>query len=191
MMECIVAAASAPSTFGTENTTIPPQEEPSKLIVFSQHYALYHGYISVCVCVFGMLANTANIVVLNRKNMITSTNVILMWLAVADLFTMLDYFPFVIHFFILRDLDLAFMQTRYYSWICFLLFHANFSIVCHTVAIWLTIALATFRFLYIWFPGRGALFCSLRNARIAVLSLVLLTVLICVPNFIVNDYQAW
>lgn len=69
---------------------------------FNEAYAGVHGYLSVMVCLFGMVANSVNIVVLTRKNMLSSTNVLLTWLAVADLFTMLSYFPFALHFFHLQ-----------------------------------------------------------------------------------------
>ncbi|XP_069140712.1 G-protein coupled receptor dmsr-1-like [Argopecten irradians] len=158
---------------------------------FSVHYARVHGYISVFVCLFGMLANTANIVVLTRKKMITSTNYILTWLAVADLFTMLDYFPFAIHFYILKDPMLPFPMTKGYGWVCFLMFHASFSIVCHTIAIWLTIELAIFRFIFIWFPTKGALYCNQQKAKRAVLCVILYTIIICIPNYMSNEITTY
>lgn len=163
------------------------QDGLSDLLKFQVKYAGLHGYISACVCLFGMLANVANIVVLTRKNMITSTNVILTWLAVADLFTMLDYFPFSMHFYILKDPDLDFLKTRGYGWICYLLFHANFSVVCHSCAIWLTIALATFRFVCIWFPTRGSTYCTVLRARQCAGIILGSVLLLCVPNFIINN----
>ena len=156
------------------------------LAKFNEAYAGVHGYLSVVVCLFGMVANSVNIVVLTRKNMLSSTNVLLTWLAVADLFTMLSYFPFALHFFIFKDPDLYYFTTRYFGWICFLLFHASFSIVCHTVAIWITIALAIFRFLYIWFPTRGATYCSLARAKLAITATIVSTVICLVPNYIIN-----
>ncbi|XP_022289073.1 G-protein coupled receptor dmsr-1-like [Crassostrea virginica] len=156
------------------------------LAKFNEAYAGVHGYLSVVVCLFGMVANSVNIVVLTRKNMLSSTNVLLTWLAVADLFTMLSYFPFALHFFIFKDPDLYYFTTRYFGWICFLLFHASFSIVCHTVAIWITIALAIFRFLYIWFPTRGATYCSLARAKLAITATIVSTIICLVPNYIIN-----
>lgn len=153
---------------------------------FNEAYAGVHGYLSVMVCLFGMVANSVNIVVLTRKNMLSSTNVLLTWLAVADLFTMLSYFPFALHFFIFKGPDLFYFTTRYFGWICFLLFHASFSIVCHTVAIWITIALAIFRFLYIWFPTRGATYCSLARAKLAITVTIVSTIACLVPNYIIN-----
>lgn len=159
----------------------------SGLADFQIKYARVHGYISSCVCLFGFLANIANILVLTRKNMITSTNVILTWLAIADFLTMLDYFPFALHFYILKDQDLVFHATRGYGWMCYFLFHLNFSILCHSFAIWLTIALATFRFVCIWFPTRGSTYCTVARAKQCIAILFGTVLVLCIPNCIVND----
>jgi hypothetical protein len=49
-------------------------EEIPELKQFEYFYKPIHGYLAACVCVFGVLANILNIVVLTRKNMLTSTN---------------------------------------------------------------------------------------------------------------------
>lgn len=174
-----------PSTiyFSAENSSAL-----SALQKFGTAYASLHGYISISVCLFGFMANMANIIVLTRKNMVSSTNFILTWLAIADLFTMLDYFPFAMHFYILKDVDLRPLHTRGYGWICFLLFHGSFSIICHTIAIWLTIALAIFRFLYIWFPARGSTLCTLDHAKKVIVVIIFSTIFMCIPNVISNDF---
>ncbi|RUS91425.1 hypothetical protein EGW08_000855 [Elysia chlorotica] len=153
-------------------------------------YGSVHGYIAIAVCCFGILSNTANIIVLTRKNMASSSNTLLMWLAVSDLLTMLSYLPFAYHFFITEPGDPAVspFSTPDFGWLVFLLFHASFSIVCHTIAIWLTIALAIFRYIYICKPTSGAYYCSQRRAKFVVLLVTCLTILICVPNVGVNYY---
>lgn len=47
------------------------------------------------ICIFGTIANILNIIVLTRKDMSkTPINRILMWLAVTDMFVMMEYIPF-------------------------------------------------------------------------------------------------
>lgn len=170
---------------------IASNETALGLSEFFNRYSRVHGYIAVAVCLFGVLSNSANIVVLTRKNMISSTNIILLWLAVADLLTMLDYLPFAIHFYINKP-DVVAMppfSTPEFSWICFLLFHASFSIVCHTIAIWLTIALAIFRYIYICKPTRGSHYCSQKRACFVVVTVIILTIILCIPNYAVNTYD--
>ena len=47
------------------------------LAEFNDWYKDVHGYLAATVCVFGIIANILNIVVLTRKNMISATNCIL------------------------------------------------------------------------------------------------------------------
>ncbi|KAK3094800.1 hypothetical protein FSP39_006374 [Pinctada imbricata] len=160
---------------------------------FQKDYAGVHGYLSVCVCLFGITSNFANIVVLTRKNMITSTNIILTWLAVADTLKMTDYLPFVTHFYIQRDPEIKstdyFFASQSKSWMYYLMFHASFAIVCHTIAIWLTISLAIFRFLYIWYPTRGNMWCSPRRAKIVIFTVYIAVAIICSPNYAMNNFE--
>ncbi len=65
-------------------------DEDTALKWFSAKYQGIHGYVSIVVCVFGIVLNIMNIVVLTQKNMITSTNYILTALAIADMFTMVS-----------------------------------------------------------------------------------------------------
>ncbi|KAL4231274.1 G-protein coupled receptor [Mactra antiquata] len=178
------------SIMSTESTTTPPQYldyvSYKNLQTLKLRYAEIHGYISVIVCVFGIIANIANIVVLNKKHMRSSTNVILMWLAVADLCTMMEYVPFALKFYIFKDPDLEFPNNKLYGWMCYLLFHAGFSITMHSVSIWLTIMLALFRFLYIFFPHKGSIYCSIKHAKIIIATVFLTAVLVCIPNYISN-----
>lgn len=158
----------------------------SSLCKLGMAYTEYHGYASVLVCIFGLIANMANVIVLTRKNMISSTNCILTWLAVADLLTMASYFFFALHFYIMRDPEIPALTTRSYGWCVMLLIHASFTIVCHTIAIWLTIVLAIFRYLYICFPTKGSILCSISRAKLSIFLVYLCTIGICVPNYLVN-----
>ena len=159
------------------------EESSSALKLFSEQYGRIHGYIAAVVCIWGIIANIANIVVLTRKNLVSSTNAILTWLAVADLLTMSSYFPVSLHFYIMRDPDLQFPMTRSLHWCRFMLFHINFTVLCHTIAIWLTIVLAIFRYLYICYPSMGMTMCSMYRAKIAILAVYMSTAIICIPNY--------
>jgi len=71
------------------------------------------------------------------------------------------------------------------GWIIYLIFNNNFSITAHTVAVWLTVSIAVFR--YIVVCGRhalGARLCSRRRANVAIAAVVGATVVACVPNYV-------
>lgn len=116
-----------------------------QLAVFHDWYQNYHGYLASVVCVFGIVANAANIVVLTRRNMISATNCILTALAVADGLTMAAYLPFALRFYVLYGTTPN-AERNSLAAVCFMMFYACFSVVVHTVAIWLTVVLAVFRF---------------------------------------------
>ena len=103
------------------NTNIVMSSGYPGLQHFRLEYEKYHGYIAAVVCIWGIVANLANIIVLTRKNMHSSTNLILMWLAVADLMTMTSYFPVSIHFYIMKDPSLHFPSSTSQAWIYFML----------------------------------------------------------------------
>ncbi|VVD04221.1 unnamed protein product [Leptidea sinapis] len=57
-----------------------------------------HGYVALIVCTIGVIANTMNVAVLTRRDMAAAPiNRLLKWLAVADVFVMLEYVPFSIY----------------------------------------------------------------------------------------------
>lgn len=159
------------------------------LIQFSRFYSGIHGYVAVAICIWGTVANLANVAVLTRRKMASPTNLILTWLAVADVLTMLTCLPTNVHFYIQRDDQLPQLATRSVAWIRYFLFHANSTVACHTIAIWLTITLAIFRYVYINFPFAGASFCNVRSAKIAIASVYASTLLLCIPNCLSVDIQ--
>ena len=79
----------------------------SWLLRFAVEYSRYHGYISVVVCVFGIICSLLVIAVLTRRHMLTSSNFMLTALAVCDLITMLSYVPYALQFYCLYRLDLS------------------------------------------------------------------------------------
>lgn len=80
---------------------------------------------------------------LNRRKMVSSTNIILTGLAVADMMVMIDYVPYTVHNYILTSQSRTDMFA--YRWTLFTLFHAHFSVVCHSISTWLTVILAIWR----------------------------------------------
>lgn len=58
--------------------------------------------LSFQICLFGTIANIFNIIVLTRKEMCKAPiNIILKWLAVTDMFVMIEYIPFSIYMYLI------------------------------------------------------------------------------------------
>ena len=82
--------------------------EHGLLMRFAIEYTRYHGYISVVVCVLGIVCSLLVIAVLTRRHMLTSSNYMLTALAICDLVTMISYIPYAILFYCLyRDPNLS------------------------------------------------------------------------------------
>lgn len=150
----------------------------------SMAYKGYHGYLAVIVCVCGILANVCNIVVLTRHNMVSATNCILTGLAISDSLTMAAYLPFALRFYCLYGTNKS-PERNSLPAVRFLFFYACFSVVVHTVSIWLTVTLAVFRYVSVRYPHYRKCHCSVKRAKLSILCVWLATLVVCVPNLLV------
>ena len=166
----------------TAETLYVDMFEESQLQRFSTWYQGVHGYASVVICVFGLMCNVMNIVVFAQKNMITSINVILTGLAVADMLTLASYLPYAIHFYCTAIPDWSYNHP--YGWIVYLLFNTSLVMTLHTIAAGLTIALAVFRYIEICHHTLQPRFCNLQPARITVLVVFLAPCVLHIPNYV-------
>ncbi|XP_013407406.1 sex peptide receptor-like [Lingula anatina] len=153
------------------------------LMHFSEVYKNIHGGLAVTICIFGIVANILNIIVLTRKSMRTSTNFILTALAVSDGLTMAAYLPFALQYYCVYGTNPS-LERDTLAAAQFLLFYANFSVTVHTVSVWLTVTLAVFRYLYIGWPRHGQVLCSIERAKMAIGLNYFLCPVFCIPNYI-------
>lgn len=163
------------------------------LKMFSSWYAGYHGYLSLVVCIVGVVCNVFIVVVLTRRNLTTTVNYLLTALAVSDMLTMTSYIPFALQFYCLHGTTRS-PDRNSYRWTLFLWFHVNFSITTHTASIWIGVLLAAFRFSYVRSTSatrEGSASSStsaggregLRRTRCAVAAVGLLSVFVLLPNY--------
>ncbi|XP_037962098.2 G-protein coupled receptor dmsr-1 [Plutella xylostella] len=152
-------------------------------------YNSIHGYISLMVCFFGSLANALNVAVLTRRELAAAPiNRLLKWLAVADVFVMLEYIPFVVY----RYLILPGQREMPWCWAAYLLFHMHFAQLFHTASICLTLSLAIWRYLAIKYSDMNHILCTERRCSLAILCSFLLPPVLCIPTYLVFDiHRAW
>ncbi|CAK9813741.1 G-protein coupled receptor dmsr-1 [Anthophora quadrimaculata] len=142
-------------------------------------YKNYHGYVALVVCLFGTLANILNIIVLTKKNMVTTPiNRILTCLAMADVLVMLEYIPFAIYMYIV----LPKRQIFPYGWAVFVLCHMHFTQLLHTISIAITLTLAVWRYIAIRFPQHNT-WCTAARCKTALWSSVLAPCVACAPSY--------
>jgi len=160
---------------------------PDNLDRFEIAYGSIHGYLASTVCVLGILGNIANIVVLSRPKMIVSPiNFLLMMIAIAASALMLTNLPQAIYFHILRDPQLEPYFVRSRASARYLYFCLSFVVVCHSIAVWHTIAVATFRWLTLG-VNNGKSYCSMRNAYICSAVIIIGNGALSIPNWVVNE----
>ncbi|XP_063972209.1 G-protein coupled receptor dmsr-1-like isoform X2 [Diachasmimorpha longicaudata] len=145
-----------------------------------QEYVKVHGWASLLVCIFGLIANTLNIAVLSRREMSSPTNAILTGLAVADLLVMLEYIPYASHMYLYHR---SRKDTYSYGWAVFVLVHSIFTQVCHTISIWLTVTLAIWRYIAVEYPQSNRQWCSFRRTVLAIAGAYIICPLICLPVY--------
>lgn len=168
--------------FSDMNNNTAENETMSNLMEFTQWYQGFHGYISIIVCVFGVIFNIMTVVVLTQKTMITPTNIILTALAIADMATMTSYLPYALYFYCIAKPDAYYRHPK--GWIVYLLFNTNLIITVHTIAMWLTVALAVFRYIVVCHNTLGPKLCNIQRAKITIVAVFIATVIFCIPNYI-------
>jgi len=190
--------ATVSSIFDYENTTldnlkmgnyVAGVEDKAALKTFEISYKPIHGYLASAVCVFGVMANVLNIIVLTRKNMISSTNIILTGLAVSDGLTMAFYLPFALQTNVIYGTE-AHPDRDSLAHVRYTLAYAIASVILHSISIWLTVTLAVFRYVFIRFPRVGAQYCNIKRAKTAVFSVGIVVTIVCIPNSISYELKS-
>lgn len=110
---------------------------------FSLAYREIHGYLSFFICIVGVLSNILNIIVLTRREMsVLPINRILRGLAIVDIILMIEYIPFI--FFYYFKLFPTWIHS--YAGTIFIWLHVNFLQIIHTISVFMTLALACWRY---------------------------------------------
>lgn len=163
--------------------------EISALQTFETRYKPIHGYLAATVCVFGVIANVLNIIVLTRKNMVSSTNIILTGLAISDGLTMAFYFPYALLMYVIHGISES-PERDTEGAAKFQLCYAILSVILHSISIWLTVTLAVFRYVFIRFPRRGARYCNVQRTKTAVIAVSVAVIIVCIPNSITYELRS-
>ncbi|KAH9494504.1 hypothetical protein Btru_042294 [Bulinus truncatus] len=185
---------SAPSGYQlVDNNTSPHALSNTSISTFerlSQSYQGIHGYFALIVCVFGIISNILNIIVLTRRHMRSPTNLILTALAIADMLTMSPYVVLAIYLYILNEPEFTGPHCHQKSWMYFVLFNNLFNITCHMMAMWLTVSLAVFRYIFVCKHQLAVVMCSMRRAKLTVLVVFIVTTVSCIPYLFMNKVGA-
>ncbi|CAB3366229.1 Hypothetical predicted protein [Cloeon dipterum] len=145
-------------------------------------YKNLHGYVSLSVCMAGTVSTGLSMAVLSRPELAAPTSSLLSALAAADALVMLEYIPFALHQYVMVDRPPT--ERFSYAWAVYVLFHAIFTQVFHTISIWLTVTLAVWRYLVVRYPTKSREWCSEKGTRYAILAAYVGSSIICIPLYL-------
>uniref|UniRef100_A0A914WCR0 G-protein coupled receptors family 1 profile domain-containing protein n=1 Tax=Plectus sambesii TaxID=2011161 RepID=A0A914WCR0_9BILA len=144
-------------------------------------YREVHRYVRPVICVVGVLANIAIILVLLRPVMRRSPiNILLIVIAVFDMTLMATYFVF-------GAIEMCNPVFFSYAWIVYTQFYAIFSVFAHSASLWLTVVMAGMRYLILRQARSsrgGPSVDSTRGAVIGVIIAMIISLIGSVPNFL-------
>ncbi|KAL3861525.1 hypothetical protein ACJMK2_007554 [Sinanodonta woodiana] len=137
-------------------------------------------YLWTFLVILTALGNVLIVAVFVRKSMRTSTNLILLFIAISDSLTGLVTLPTYIHVF----------TSGYDGWVslnegwceAFMMFKFYISKAFHTVSIWLTFFLGFQRFMFVWFPFKTKFWFTTCRNMIAV-------TIITIVAFVIHSYH--
>ncbi|XP_048778886.1 sex peptide receptor-like [Ostrea edulis] len=139
-----------------------------------------NGFVSPILVFFTLVTNAFVVLILLRRHMRSPTNAILAAMAISDTFTGVSPLPVFIHFFSLENYH-DFVE---YHW-CYLYKFLGELIptIFHTASIWLTVALAIQRYIYICHTATARRFCTIRNVVLASIIIYVLAILSQITRF--------
>ena len=164
----------------TDNGNMSDVKDP--LVAVANGYRQYHGYVSGFVCLVGILGNVINATVWSRKHMLTSTNHILTALAVADCMSLLMYFLYATYFFIANEPSEFSNHSKAGMYLVVITFHEFLAF--HTLANWLTISLAVFRYMKVCKNEIADKYCNVKRARVAIFVTFIVTAIATIPFYL-------
>ncbi|OWF55404.1 sex peptide receptor-like [Mizuhopecten yessoensis] len=144
------------------------------------------GYFSPVLILITLVTNTLVVIVLLKKHMRSPTNAILAGMALSDMFTGLFPLPVFLYFFGLGN----YKEYIPYKW-CYTYKYMSELIptIFHTASIWLTMALAIQRYIYICHSFKARKWCTITNVLYGTLAIYVIAILSQISRFFDSTYQ--
>src|SRR6218665_1577669 len=124
------------------------------------HVATLNGYASPILVILIVVTNAFVCIVLLQSNLRTPTNLLLVGMAISDTLTGIFPLPSYIYFYALGN----YRDFVPHAW-CYpnVTLSLNLPTVFHTASIWLTVALAAQRYVYVCHPDKARVFFTTTN----------------------------
>ena len=152
---------------------------------FTQSQVLVNGFVAPVIVFVTIVTNSLICLVLMDKSMRSPTNLLLVAMAISDVLTGLFPCPFYIYFYTMGNEDYV-----PYEW-CFatMTLTLNIPTVFHTASVWLTVALAVQRYVYVCHPQKAKAMCTIPNTIKAIFVIYAVSLLSQMFRFFEYDYQ--
>ena len=162
-----------------ETTNFQISKYEFSVTFFGESYSKIHGYVSIIVCLVSIIVNFVNVIVLTRKNMISTTNTLLTGIAVVDIFKMIFYIVFALKFSLFGNLE----EDKTLEWAIFLFIHNQSTLVLHATSTWINVLLAIFRYLVVCHQGWGQKI-TIQTTNLAITFTSIFSIIMYIPNYI-------
>ncbi|VBB28027.1 unnamed protein product [Acanthocheilonema viteae] len=151
---------------------------------FCLFYRKFHKYISMLLCVFGLLANCTHIWILRRPAMLrSSVHTVLICIALADSGTMSSY-----AIYLLRYEFCASSNGGYsYGWVLLLKLHVILSTALHSISLYLLVFITYIRLCSMQTQRSRLL--ETKVAALISLSISLAIFALCIPTLLAHDIR--
>lgn len=156
----------------------------SILLQFNIFFSLYvHEYLSVGICIFGIMSNSLNILTLSRKSMASPINAILLSLSIIDLLLLFTYVPYALNGNVLILYEL-FNGSHTFTWIFYAILYTIGCSALHAISIWITVLIAVYRYMVVVYPFKNGIWNSTKRTYIAVATVCLMNLLLITPLYL-------
>lgn len=133
-----------------------------------------YGYVMPVAFALTIFCNSLVIIVLSQKHMRTPTNLVLMAMAISDLLTIACPSPWYFYVYSLGNMEVVSSVWFGFSFEIMLECAPQ---IFHTASIWLTLALAMQRWIYVCKPDTARVWCTLENTQLGVAAIFGLSIL--------------
>jgi len=144
------------------------------------------GYFSPVLVFITVITNMLVVVVLLRKHMRSPTNSILAGMALSDMFTGIFPLPVFVYFFGMN----GYKDYVPYDWCYTYQYFSNFiPTIFHTASIWLTMALAIQRYIYICHSSQARTWHTIRNVIWGTVAIYVIAIISQASRFVDLVYE--
>ncbi|KAL7743970.1 hypothetical protein ACLKA6_001205 [Drosophila palustris] len=146
-----------------------------------------YGYCMPFLLFMTIISNSLIVLVLSKKSMATPTNFVLMGMAICDMLTVVFPAPglwymytFGNHYKPMHPVSLC---------LAYNIFNDIMPAMCHTISVWLTLALAVQRYIYVCHAPMARTWCTMPRVRRCTFYIALLAFMHQLPRFFDRTYS--